>query len=315
MSAKPPLTIIGKVTQAPQLQIWILSDGKPGHENQSLGLVEAMARSTPCQFHKINLPKRKLLIDPLIREQKLPPPDLLVAAGHSTHLPLLWLARRYNAPCVVLMKPSIPANWFDLCLVPRHDLKDSSSVGDTIEPTHGALNRVAPAENTSRQGGLFLIGGPSKAHGWETRTTIESLKEILGSSPIRPWSLTDSRRTPDDFIVALAPLAGDLAIFPHQKTGPEWLPARLAQAEEVWVTEDSVSMIYEALTSGARVGLLPVPQLKKDSRVNRGIELLAKEGYVTRFTDWQNTRQLRPAPDRLQEAQRCATIVLERFFS
>lgn len=297
------------------LQLWILSDGKPGHENQSLGLAEAMSRRVPCEIHKIKLRKNKLFFQQVKRRDNHVAPDLIIAAGHGTHTTLLWLARRYNVPCVVLMKPTLPTSLFDLCLVPRHDLKKEVTYSDTIIPTHGALNRVSPSEGTHRNGGLFLIGGPSKAHGWDTRSIVNAVEEILAHTAVGPWSLTNSRRTPDDFLTALAPIARELALFPHQQTGTEWLPSRLAAAEEVWVTEDSVSMIYEALTSGARVGLLPVPQLKADSRVNRGIQQLVDDGYVVRFPYWQATHRLLPAPERFHEAGRCADIVLERLFS
>ena len=87
----------------------------------------------------------------------------------------------------------------------------------------------------------------------------------------------------------------------------------LAEAAEVWVTEDSISMIYEALSSGANVGLLPVPATKKAGRVARGVERLAEEGFVTRFAAWSPTTGLAEPPQVLREADRCAAIVLERL--
>ena len=35
------------------LTLWLLLDGKPGHENQSLGLAEAIGRLTPSTVHQI----------------------------------------------------------------------------------------------------------------------------------------------------------------------------------------------------------------------------------------------------------------------
>jgi len=84
----------------------------------------------------------------------------------------------------------------------------------------------------------------------------------------------------------------------------------LCEADEVWVSEDSVSMIYEALSSGARVGLLPVPRLKPNSRVLRGIDELIEQRFLTPFSVWQNAGHLRTAPETLNEAARCAGIVL-----
>ena len=130
----------------------------------------------------------------------------------------------------------------------------------------------------------------------------------------RPWRITDSRRSPAGTLDHLTKACPALAAYPHGDTGRDWLPQRLAEAAEVWVTEDSVSMIYEALSSGARVGLLPVPATKKAGRVARGIARLADEGFVTRFSDWSPDTGLAEPPRVLREADRCAAIVLERFF-
>jgi mitochondrial fission protein ELM1 len=92
-------------------------------------------------------------------------PDFVIAAGHGTHLPLLlcgWLYK--NAKTIVCMKPSFPAEWFDFCIVPRHDL--TPDVLDHppahIIPTLGALHGVHPSPASPKTFMLMLIGGPSK---------------------------------------------------------------------------------------------------------------------------------------------------------
>ena len=87
----------------------------------------------------------------------------------------------------------------------------------------------------------------------------------------------------------------------------------MAAAKEVWVTEDSVSMVYEALGSGARVGLLPVPRRDHESRVLRGIDSLVDSGFVTPYSKWRQTQRIEAPPSLLNEADRCAEIVVARF--
>jgi len=70
-------------------------------------------------------------------------------------------------------------------------------------------------------------------------------------------------------------------------------------------------MIYEALSSGACVGLLPVPRLKPNARVLRGVDELVENGYLTPFSAWQRTGRLSLALETLNEADRCAEIVYE----
>jgi len=129
------------------------------------------------------------------------------------------------------------------------------------------------------------------------------------------WTLSSSRRTPADFLDALRRLRFlNLKAVHHEDTGPDWVPEHLAEAGTVWVGEDSVSMVFEAVTSGAAVGLLELPQLGAD-RITRGMDALVAQGLVTRFSDWEPTELLRPVPEQLNEAARTAGIIEQRWFN
>jgi hypothetical protein len=71
-------------------------------------------------------------------------------------------------------------------------------------------------------------------------------------------------------------------------------------------------MVYEALTSGAAVGLLAVPK-KEIGRVARGMQQLQQSGWITRFADWNQPGPLPIPPGKLHEAHRCAQIICERY--
>ena len=295
------------------LTIWLLGDGKPGHENQASGLADAISRLQPCEVHRISLAGKRGLFRRVQAASRastdFPKPDLIIGAGHATHLALLWLAQKYQARGIVLMKPSLPLAWFDLCIIPAHDFKTTPRQQNIIV-TQGALNRVTPPDAAVRTGGLILIGGPSGIHGWDGETLLRDLTAI---SIRGNWQLTDSRRTPAEFVQEIKKRLPRIEIFSHQDTSPEWLPAKLATAAEVWVTEDSVSMVYEALSSGASVGLLEVLRTQPDSRVLRGLGVLISEGFLTPFADWEKTRTLNAPPSILREADRCAEAVVRKF--
>jgi mitochondrial fission protein ELM1 len=293
--------------------LWLIGDGKPGHENQSLGLADAIGRRVACSVHRISLAAARGQLGRIraaIRAgAALPKPDLIIAAGHSTHASLMWLAAKYRARSVVLMRPSLPLGWFDLCIAPEHDFPPGLTRRKLLL-TRGALNRVAPGGSSDRRGQMILIGGPSKIHGWDGDALLAALAKITCTGV---WQLTDSRRTPAGFTAALRSRQPELRIHPHAETGPSWLPGQLASAAEVWVTEDSVSMIYEALSSGAKVGLLDVPRLKSETRVLRGLEKIIRDGFITRFADWENSGQLSTPPETLREADRCAEWIVREF--
>ena len=88
----------------------------------------------------------------------------------------------------------------------------------------------------------------------------------------------------------------------------------LARAGQAWATADSVSMVYEALTAGAAVGILDVPR-KRASRISRGLDRLAADGWVTSVVDWQQRPPLHRPPGVFNEAERCARWIVERWFA
>lgn len=292
-------------------QIWIISDGKPGHLNQSLGLAEALQRQIP-DVHietKTVLSRVAALKMLCLGGADAKKPDLLIGAGHRTHLSLLAYKRATDAPTVLMMKPSLPMSWFDLCLIPRHD-----EPGDrrNVVLTDGALNRMQPlVERNSAGKCMMLIGGPSKHFGWDDQTVVDQLKAVVDGS--KPWLLTTSRRTPESFLPLLQQAdLPDLEVVPFEQTGPGWLGEHLPQAEQCWVSGDSVSMVFESLTAGCAVGILELPP-QASNRITRGLQLLIDDQKVTPFSRWQERLTL-PLPETpFNEAERCAALVRARL--
>ena len=293
------------------LVIWVLDDGKPGHRNQSLGLAEAMGRIRDVSIHLLSLPHNVGICYrmKIAREEagKLPKPDFVMAAGHKTHLALLYLARKTGAGSVVLMKPSMPCRWFDHCLIPKHDFQEGVKTPRNVVLTKGALNRVTYDPGAKDGSGLILIGGKSSEFGFNGESLHKAIIEIVGQDEGIQWTLTDSRRTPAGFIESLKDVP--ITTCPHQTTNSNWLPEQLRRASVVWVTEDSVSMIYEALSCGANVGLLPMPRVKNAGRVARGVEALVEEGQLCRYELWQEKGELPAGGYVLAEAERCAEVL------
>lgn len=284
--------------------IWVLCDGKPGHENQSLGLAEALQRRVACEIHRIQLERAVIwtrLRQAVRMAEKLPAPDFLFGAGHATHVPLWWLARNTGAKSVVLMKPSLPLAFFDFCIAPYHDFPEGFQ-HPKVMLTHGALHRVTPGTEL-RSGGLILIGGPAQNAAWEGSTMEAILDSVVQDGN---WIIGDSRRTPSGWLNGLRGKWPNVQVVSHASTGSDWVRERMQRAEQVWVTEDSVSMICEAVGSGAQVGVLPMPGGAQRLRVKRGIDGLVNAGYAVRLETWEKTRCLTHPVVPLHEAERCA---------
>ena len=290
--------------------VWVVSDGKPGHVNQSLGLAEALARRAPTDIHVIPaLPAWRAGLALLIKHMPgnaHPKPDLIIGAGHATHITLLAAQRAIGGRTIVLMKPSLPRRWFDLSVIPQHD---GVTENDHTLITEGAINRIRPASNLDSHKGLLLMGGESRHFDWDSDAIQVQIKSILARTSDTHWTLTTSRRTPADFLSEL-PQHPNLAIVPHTETTTDWLPNQLAQCGTVWVTPDSASMVFEALTAGADVGIFDLPVNPK-SRVGWAIAQLSDARRITRFARWAAHGKLTPNLHPLVEADRCADRILK----
>lgn len=298
---------------AEPLVIWRLTDGKPGHMQQTLGLIRALSALTPCEVIEIDVAAHPVgVLDfalgrftPGVARKR---PQLIIGAGHATHFALLAARRTTGGEAVVLMKPSLPAFLFDFIIAPGHD---GLPEGPRVLNTLGVLNPMQPGEKKP-DSLLFLIGGPSKHVSWDDAAILQQVAAVVAD--IRPgtvWRIADSRRTPDSLRTALLQKYGE-RFRSFAQCPPGWLAERLAQTETVWASEDSVSMVYESLTAGCRVGLLRLPEADRHGRVMRGVEKLIADGLVTTFSDWMRTRVLR-APGRFNEADRVAEWLIQRM--
>lgn len=334
------------------LTLWRFTDGKRGHENQTLGLTEALCRLAPCQVETLSVAKGwPFLFGWLFKRfpagKNLPKPDLIIGAGHATHWAMLAARRAHGGRIAVLMKPSLPMSWFDWVIAPEHDFADpppptpplsrgetavnplDKGSGDVSEPgdshplpnplpsrergqlltTIGPINRIRPGQPDPHSG-LMLIGGPSSEYGWSETALLKQIHLITLHAPDVTWHLTTSRRTPKGFLANLDKLKlANLQAVEHDQVDAEWLPCQLTQAGQVWVTPDSASMVYEALTSGAAVGVFELPYVKP-GRVARGLQKLVREHRVTEFPDWERSGRLKPNTSPLNEAERIARYLL-----
>lgn len=298
--------------------IWWFTDHKPGHISQVRGLVNAMQKLGTFDVVEIDCRGKTAL--PEKPEGNL----LILGAGQKTHGPMLRAKRRTGGLTVVLMNPVWPTGHrkrgFDLHVISEHD---GVPAADDIILTTGALNSLDCTGEHAPNRGVILIGGPSKRYGWDTRQTMKRLRRIIEtSSEITHWLATSSRRTPDDTLAQLTDLHPSVGFTPADQTPRGWVADALAASSVAWVTEDSVSMIYESLTAGCGVGLLPLPYRPGygelylgwgPGHVARGIIQLKEQGMVTSWSDWDQGQPLRRPSEPLAEASRVAEQVWQRW--
>jgi mitochondrial fission protein ELM1 len=144
---------------------------------------------------------------------------------------------------------------------PRHivTLKPSAIDPDAL----GRLKQVPRAHNRPKRAGL-LIGGNAgpfryKRSEWER---LIAFAEDLSSAWGTRWLISTSRRTPDHVAERLLKLAANDQVVERfidfRRAGPGTLPTIFACADVILCTEDSSTMISEAVSARlAVVGVAP----------------------------------------------------------
>ena len=236
-------------------------------------------------------------------------PDLIVGAGHRLHKPMLRTRWHLGGRCVVLMRPSLPTFLFDLALVPEHD---RVWLPTNVERTLGMLS-PAQVSDADPQRGVVLLGGISKHFHWSNEEITTQVHAIVQQSPQLRWQVIDSRRTPDDLQQHLK-LPENAKYVHWRATQDSWLTHQLSRSSATWVTPDSASMVYEALSFAGRVGIIALRPKRASNKLAQGIRRLQALGYVGSSTGG-------PLPQQnlntvaLAEHRRCAELIMQRWFS
>ena len=205
------------------------------------------------------------------------PDTLFISAGSSAAPFCLAMARATGNKCAVVMTPSmLGTKPFDYAILPEHDKHDPSD--KKIFVTLGAPNHIYAPElkrvsETFFAGKNFmgekilavLVGGIDANYDpnadW-ARRVLSYLAYVKDVTIL----LTTSRRTSQALDAAILklfdgkPYVGYMAIM-SQRPDINSLTAMLGAATHVVATEDSVSMVSEAVTAGFKVGLMRVPRI------------------------------------------------------
>ena len=310
------------------LTITLFRDGRPGHEKQSRGIIQALQSYVDVQLAEVNVPRRPALFELgyhlgyLIRlDRALRPPvdlqtDLIIGTGSRTHIPMLSSSRNTRARVVTCMTPGLHLQHrFDLCFVPLHDARgDADNIFHTVGPP--TLTRGSGEHDPAC--GLVLIGGEDKrSHIWDSDGLAADLNRLIAGDDHMRWKIAGSPRTPASTEAALKKIAANhanVSFVPFRETEPGWLEQQYRASDSVWVTADSMSMVYEALSAGCRVGVLPVAWKKKNNKFQRSLHYLLNKKLIVSLDQYVQGTALEQNREPLDEADRCAKEILRRWW-
>ena len=244
------------------------------------------------------------LTDPAPMEAGIKPEKggIVISAGSSLCSLNFALSKILAAKSIVIMKPLCGFN-YDLQIIPKHDHppKNLKTVVTLGAPTIISELNLAPyaqklassLKPSHRHMISVFIGGNSKYHcltSQITDTLIQKLDQICHLKNM-DLLITTSRRTPLNSIQKIKthflhhPYCR-LLMIPTESSQPEHVPEHLIEgmlglASLVLVTQDSVSMISEAASSGKKVMVIEIEPLKKHTKHKDMLKTLVQEGYVS----------------------------------
>ncbi len=264
-------------------RVLILSDGRTGAENRSLGVTEMLGIKDPeivtlrpkysSRLLRLLLPVQWLYEDFERVRLDVANFDVLITAGYQVSRVVRALKKDNPALfTVALMRPAGKASDYDVVAVEQHDAYRRA---DNVVVTLGAPNRITRdklaleadrwRKRLSHVQGhrvAMLVGGTSRHGAFGVEDAKALVKEVakLLKDNASGLLVTTSRRTGKDVTEALekALKASGVPYFlwtPEDGGRDNPYLAYLALAEAVVVTADSVSMVSEAASAGKPVYL------------------------------------------------------------
>ncbi len=294
----------GRRTGAPPT-VWILTNHKPGHTTQSVGLAQALGfpyEVRPVPFTWLSLITDRLLDNPLAdplgdRSSQLTPPwpDLVIATGWHTVPVARWIRRHSRGRTRLVQlgrKGGNVADHFDAVVTCKHfRLPPHPRRIETAAP----LSQVTPerlADAAKRWPDLLddkpsprivaLVGGPTHQHSLPPETARDLGDKLRTFAQRSGGSITvvNSRRTGDAATQAIEKALGPNAHV--HKWHPDAIEnpylGYLAAADVLVVTGDSESMLAEAAAVGKPMYIYALPR-KHRSPIEWLSERITRRAY------------------------------------
>lgn len=267
--------------------VWVLTDDKPGHTTQSIGLAEALGIPYDVKRLRFNLLSRlghrlrgasRLGLSRTPSASLAPPwPDLVISTGHRTAPVARWIGRQSQGRARLVQlgrRGGEATDAFDLVVscahfrLPLHPRR-MEVVAPLNDMTVERLARAAERwrglfDGAPRPHVVLVAGGSCARHQFDVETArrmgaeVRAFAESIGGSV---WAITGPR-TGADASAALRDGLGDGAHL-HEWRSRERdnsYVGYLALADALVVTGESESMLAEAAATGKPLFIYPLPE-------------------------------------------------------
>ncbi|RLB94351.1 MAG: hypothetical protein DRH26_01430 [Deltaproteobacteria bacterium] len=306
-------------------KITAILDGSPGHEKQTEGIISALAKYVTVEITRLKIKKTflsdivswlKVLVGLCRKTGKSEDVDFVMGTGTHTHPHVIKMGNAGGAKKIICMFPApFLTRLFDLCFVPNHDRpKSGKKIFLTVGPPNISENKHIHKPDI----GLILIGGvDEKSHVWDSDKICDYIEQIVSSESVNlNWTISSSPRTPEEMDAKIRRFAAEkehVSFFPFADTPKGWVEKRYDMSGIVWVTADSLSMVYEALTAGCTTGIIPVEWKQKVNKFAYSEQYLYDHKIAISYDNWKRNRDHINSGNGLNESDRCAREILRRW--
>jgi len=272
------------------MKVLLLTDGKPGHENQSIALCRHLglefekvtvsypwkpAKSLSYFFDRMGIYTEKIFKSSEFRVQSSEF-NVIISTGSTTFYPNKMMARKLKLPNIAILNPKGYRLDFTKILCPAYDhppkrdniieLPLNLCAADPaffVEKANEFQKLYKPAKPTAAG---FIIGGPNAVSMIDAEAIRKQLEQAFALTEGCERWVTTSRRTPAAVEAAIESLPFDYRLI-NSRDPYNPVPAFIQLCDRLFVTSDSASMISECASFGtASVEVLLNRQLKTPNK-------------------------------------------------
>ena len=307
------------------MKVAILSDGKPGHLNQSIGIANIISEDIELDLTVFNIEPRfkyfkfffkyyqrflvksfdknraKILIN-LFMPINIHNFDLLISSGANTAFLSAALSEIYNIKNIhngSIKKINLANYSAHITVEPK--THSPNNIVTSIAPTRFKPSNMSKKEKQNRS--LFLIGGNGAGYKYtlgDWHDLVQSIKKLSETKNIKPIIVT-SRRTNinhEHFLYKqLIDYADNLSVWAGKDSSSLNLDMLFASADNIFVTEDSATMMSEAISSGLSVYSLAPKNTKPNKLFLDQLERYAEMNLLERMDFNTNLSITKPRDD------------------
>lgn len=269
-------------------RILIISDGKPGHLNQSIAfckikkisydILEVKFKSKMFKLLTYALDKFQKYTDELFKEYKkynFDFYDAVVSTGSGTYYFNKFISKKYNIKSIALMLPK-SYNYKDFYYILAQEHDNAPKLGNIISlPLNLSYTKPKGIIKSNEKSLGIIIGGDNSIFKMDVENIRNVLNIISKNYDGYLKYITTSRRTSKQIEDLINEYDFDYKLIYSDTPSINPIPDFIDKCEELFITIDSTSMLSEArANTNAPITIINLRASKTDTKFHKLAEIV-----------------------------------------